>query len=1314
MDFIKLFSDVKVSPVMLVTKVEDVKLSTSTGTLKVKLSIPYEFTDEDKNIIENSLLKAYPVNKLEVEYKVHNEKKESPVICGANLKDEVLEKIKNIDQYYGEVTIEGKIIATDERETKKGNILFKFDITDKTSSISCKMISSNRAYSKDIISKNDLKEKVIPRVKKGAYVRVKGNASFDTFDNEVNIMANSIMVADEPKKLDTYPEKRVELHLHTKMSAMDALIEVDDVVKRASEWGHKAIAITDHGVVQAYPDAQDAGKKYGVKILYGIECYLIDDAINIVSKEDNSSFADDFVVFDIVATGNSPVTNHMLQISAARISDGQPVEYFDKYVKAPESAITSGVTETTGITYETVKNADDVETAVKEFLVFAGNTPVITFNSNLNTGFIKYHAANMGKVFENTVLDLQELSKATFTDIKKFSLTAVAKQAGIVLEGFHRGNEYVGIYLKIFSKLVDILSLNGVTALNQINSHFKCDDHTKMGYYHAIILVKTQTGMKNLYKIISDSHLKYFYKKPRVPRRILQQYREGLVVGSACEAGELYRHMLAGATQEELKQIASFYDYLEIQPLGNNRFMMDNGTVETIEQLQDFNIRIVDLAKELNLPYVATCDAHFLDAEDSIYRAIIMAGQKYKDADNQAPLYFRTTDEMMEEFSYLDEETRYNAVVKYPNEIADMLEADLNPIPKETYPPKIDGAEDDVRNISYATARKIYGDELPDLVKDRMEKELNSIINNGFSVMYVIAQKLVWKSLEDGYLVGSRGSVGSSFIAFLMKITEVNALCPHYICPKCKHNKFFERGEYPCGIDLPDKDCPVCGTKMTKDGHDIPFETFLGFHGEKDPDIDLNFSGEYQSRAHKYTEEIFGSDHVFKAGTISTLADKTAYGYVMNYLSERNMVVSNAEKNRLTLGCAGVKKTTGQHPGGMVVVPDDMDIYDFCPIHNPADKEGADFVTTHFDYSKMKGRLLKFDILGHDDPTTLKILGDITGVDVQKIPLDDPDVMSIFNSNTAMKYLPEYYDEEFIDKVATNGIPEFGTPFTKQMLLDTLPTTFSELIRLSGLSHGTDVWLNNAQDLVREGTATLPEVICTRDDIMVYLMHMGMDSKDAFDIMEFTRKGKFSQHQDLIPKMREKNVPEWYIESCLKIKYMFPKAHAAAYVTMAFRIAWFKVHMPKAYYIAYFTRKADAFDSTIMTKGIHKTRELIRNLRNSEEKLSVKDKDILMLLEVCNEMYSRGFNFSKVDLYKSHATMFSEGEDGGILPPLSAMAGLGESAAIAIANEREKGPFTSVDDLRTRTAINKTAMEVLRTEGCLDGMKESAQITLFN
>ncbi len=1323
MDFIKVFSDIPSSQVVASLKVKNVKLHSLSQSMSVEFVSSYEISKEDKEKIEESILLAYPVKKLDAKYIVKTEKKTiNPIIRGKDLKKAEPDKIKNIDQYYGKAVIEGSVIEVSDFETKRGNIVFKFDITDMTSSITCKCMLSKGEF-----------ERLSEHIKKDVYLRVGGTARFDEYDKELGIFAESINLAEPPKFIDDAPEKRVELHLHSKMSAMDSVIDIDKAIKRAAQWGHKAIAITDHGVVQAYPDAMDAGKENNIKIIYGMECYLVDDKLTIASKIEDYPLDGDFIAFDVKATTTSPFTGSILEIAAVRISSGQLVASFEELVN-PGFNLNYVVTQKTGITTDMISDKENAEHVVKRFLDFAGDLPVIAEDVAIKVNFINKICEKIGCSFSNNTIEISNLAKLHVTSIKRYKLSTVAKKLGI---SYHSdsisddssdsdesassavGNsnakssiENASVYGEIFVKISEVLIRDNVKLLSGLESYYNTADYSKMKRYHAIILVKNQVGMKNLYKIISESHMNYFYSRPQVPRRILEENREGLILGSACEAGELFQSVVAGYDDKKLKEIAGFYDYLEIQPIGNNEFMIENGTAENHEQLQDFNKKIVQLAKDMDKLYVATCDAHFLNKEDSILRAIIQAPQ-YRNADRQPPLYFRNTTEMLDEFKYLDEETRLNAVVKNTNLIADMTEDDVTPLKKKQYAPRIDGAEEDVKRISYETAKEIYGDNLPEYVTERMNKELNSIINNGFSVMYVIAQKLVWKSLEDGYLVGSRGSVGSSFIAFLMKITEVNSLVPHYVCPDCKHHEFIFDGSYACGMDMPDKDCPVCGTKMKKDGYDIPFETFLGFHGEKDPDIDLNFSGEYQSQAHRYTEEIFGKEHVFKAGTISTLATKTAYGYVLKYLQERNLVASNAEKTRLALACEGVKKTTGQHPGGMVVVPDDMDIYEFCPIQKPADKTESDNTTTHFDYSKMKGTLLKFDILGHDDPTVLKMLGDLTGVDVQKIPLDDQKVMSLFTSTEALNYKEEYLQgETYLDPVGTSAVPEFGTSFVKQMLIDTKPTTFGELIRISGLSHGTNVWLGNAQELVRNGIAPLKEVICTRDDIMVNLMQMGLDSKNAFDIMEFTRKGKLSKHPELIPVMEEAKIPQWYIDSCLKISYMFPKAHAAAYVTMAFRIAWFKVYHPEAFYQAYYTIRADVFDSTVMTKGIEKVRELIGGYKHSEEKLSVKDQATLTILDVCNEMYSRGYKFAKIDLYKSDAVKFTLCEDG-IRPPLSSMAGLGDQAAKAIAIAREEGEFTSVEDLRIRSGINKTAIEVLRQEGCLDGINETAQMTFF-
>lgn len=1320
MNFLDVFKALMPSTDFNAAKIENVVMKRVESFLSADIVLPYYIPQDRQLIFSKEVSSVYNIKNIKFNFVMpepeivekksepksaeDSDKPKSALIYGKSIpKEDKIEQIKNIDEYYGSVVIEGKVLDTDSHETKTGKIIFKFDVTDGSSSISVKMFLDPK--------KNNLEP--MERIRKGMGLRIFGNPKYDTYDRETVFMATSISEVKLPEKTDDAEVKRVELHLHTKMSMMDSVIEAEDAVKQAAKWGHKAIAITDHGVVQAFPDAYDAGNKYGIKIIYGTECYLIDDSIKIVDGECNEPLDGTFVAFDIETTGLSPLNAEIIEIGAVKITNGQVVETFDELIN-PGFEVSDFTTNLTGITNEMLENKPNIDDVLPKFLNFIGEHPLIAHNAPFDCGFVSYACQKRNLKFENPSIDTLVFSRCVDSAQKKHTLDAVAGRYDINMGSHHRADDDANTCAMIFLALVNkIKELQIIKNVNELNEKIAQFDFTKEKTYHAILLVKNQEGMKNLFRIISESHINYFHKRPRVPRSVLERNREGIILGSACEAGELYRSIIEGKSFEDLKKIAEFYDYLEIQPLGNNRFMLDKGIVSSVDQLIEHNKTIISLAKELNKPYVATCDAHFLAKDDSVFRSIIQAGQGYDDADNQAPLYFRTTDEMLQEFDYLDDETRENAVINNPNLIADMVEDDLHPIPKKTYAPSIEGAEEDVRNISEARAKEIYGEELPDIVKERMEKELHSIIDNGFSVMYVIAQKLVWDSLDHGYLVGSRGSVGSSFVAFLMKITEVNALIPHYICPNCKNVEWITDGRVGCGVDLPDKECPNCHTMYNKDGHDIPFETFLGFYGDKDPDIDLNFSGEYQSEAHKYTEKIFGHDHVFKAGTISGLAEKTAYGYVLKYLEERHLTVPNAEVNRLKKGCEGVRKTTGQHPGGMVVVPADMDILDFCPINRPADKKDADFITTHFDYGKMKGTLLKFDILGHDDPTVLKMLGDLTGVDVTKIPLDDKKVMSLFTSVDELNYLPQYTGENSdLDTIGTYAIPEFGTNFVRQMLHDTKPTTFNELVRISGLSHGTDVWLNNAQDLVKSNTATLKDVICTRDDIMTTLIRWGVENKKAFDIMEFTRKGKLKQHMDMIPAMEEASVPRWYIDSCLKIQYMFPKAHAVAYVTMAYRIAWFKVYYPEAFYQAYFTVRADVFDASIMTKGIDVVRDSIHAMRNSENKLTGKESNTLTILEVCNEMYSRGYTFVPIDLYKSDAKKFLKTDDG-ILPPLNALPGLGESAAIAIVEARKNGEFLTVDDLRIRSGINKTSIEVLRNEGCLNGIPESSQLTFF-
>lgn len=1025
------------------------------------------------------------------------------IILGKSFNDKLM-KMSEVTQDSGKVAICGDVANVVFREIRGERFLCTFDMSDFTSSVSVKFFVQANDY--------DLRSE---QIREGLYFKVRGEAQFDKYTKDLSVMATDILELEKTIKLDTAKVKRVELHLHTQMSAMDAVTPVGKLVERAAKWGHKAIAITDHGVVQSFPEAYSAGKKNNIKILFGVECYLLDD--------------------------------------------------------------------------------------------------------------------------------------------------------------------------------------------KSLSDHF---DYKKAESYHAIILVKNSTGLKNLYKIISESHLNYFYKRPRVPKSLLLEHREGLILGSACEAGELFRALVKDKSDHEIEKIAEFYDYLEIQPLGNNAFMIEHGIVTGQDQLKQLNSRIVELGEKLNKPVVATCDVHFMDPQDEVFRRILMFGQGYTDADRQAPLYLRTTEEMLAEFTYLGDRKAYEVVVENTNLVADMAE-EVIPIPLGTYPPKIEGAEQEIEALAYKKAHEVYGDPLPEIVSKRLEKELTSIIKNGFSVMYIVAQKLVAKSNEDGYIVGSRGSVGSSFAATMTGITEVNPLPPHYICKKCRHSEFITDGSVGSGFDLPGKDCPVCGEPLRGDGHDIPFETFLGFDGDKAPDIDLNFSGEYQARAHKYTEVLFGTGNVFKAGTIASVADKTAYGFVKKYLDEKEMVVANAEINRLVRGCTGIKRTTGQHPGGIIVIPEDYEVCDFTPIQRPADDTESTIITTHFDFHSLHDTILKLDILGHDDPTMIKMLGDLTGIDVQDVPVNDEKVMGLFLSTDPLGISPEDIDS----KVGTFALPEFGTKFVRQMLLDTRPKTFSDLLQISGLSHGTNVWLNNAQDLVRSETCTISEVIGTRDNIMVYLMYKGLAPKSAFKIMEDVRKGR-GLKPEYEEEMKAHSVPDWYIESCKRIKYMFPKAHAAAYVLTAMRIGWFKVYHPLAFYVAYFTVRADEFDATLMGNGKEKVRTRIAELEREGNSISAKDKNVLTILEVVNEMYARGINFLPVDLYKSDATRFQiEGE--GIRPPLNSLQGLGATAASAIVEAREQGEFISVEDLRIRSKASKTVIEIMTQNGCLEGIPESSQISLF-
>ncbi len=1215
-------------------------------------------------------------------------------IIGKNFKDKIL-KMAEVTQDSGKVAVLGKVFRTEFREIRGERFIFIFDITDYSSSLTIKFF----------IEKGDI-DLIKERVMEGINVKVRGEAQYDKFSKELTIIASDIIEVYKEIRMDNAAEKRVELHLHTQMSSMDGITPVNELVTRAAKWGHKAIAITDHGVVQAFPDAFNAAQKSEIKIIYGTECYLLDDDLPVVYHSNGQSIDGEFVVFDVETTGLGPDKDKITEIGAVKIKGGKIIDKFSSFVN-PEIPIPSFIVKLTGISNDMVKDSPTIEPVLLEFLEFINGTTLVAHNSPFDMGFIRHTAKLMGEHIKNPVIDTLQLCRLMFPELGKYKLNIIAKHLGVKLENHHRAVDDSKATAEIFLRCIEMLKVDEVKTIEDIQNILEGKgDYKKADTYHGIILVKNYTGLKNLYKIISQSHLKYFYKKPRVPKKLLMTHREGLIIGSACESGELYRAILKNKGDDEISKIIRFYDYLEIQPLGNNQFLINNGKVKSEKELKGINQRIVKLGEKFKKPVVATCDVHFMDPRDEVFRRILMAGQGFADADNQAPLFLRTTDEMLEEFSYLGEEKAVEVVIKNTNLIADMIEK-IAPVPAGTFPPKLEGSEDEIRNMALRRAMEIYGDPLPEIVDARLEKELNSIIKNGFSVMYLIAQKLVSKSLNDGYLVGSRGSVGSSFVANMVGITEVNSLEPHYYCPSCKYSDFILDGSVECGFDLSEKKCPDCGNQLKADGYDIPFETFLGFDGDKEPDIDLNFSGVYQPVAHRYIEELFGDGHVFRAGTIASVADKTAYGFVKNYLDEREIVVTNAEINRLVKGCTGVKKTTGQHPGGIMIIPQDKEIYDFSPIQRPADDVGSNIITTHFDYHFLHGSILKLDILGHDDPTAIKMLEDITGVDAKTIPIGEKNVMSLFSSTEVLGIKPEDINSE----VGTFAVPEFGTRFVRQMLAETKPKTFSELIRISGLSHGTDVWINNAQNLIKDQTTILSECICCRDDIMIYLIHKGLPPKTAFKIMEDVRKGR-GLKQEYEQAMQENNVPKWYINSCNRIKYMFPKAHAAAYVMMAFRIAWFKVYYPEAFYVTYYTVRADDFDAEMMVFGKDKVRNKIKEYEQKGNNMTQKEKNVLTILEVVNEMYARSINFLPIDLYKSDAVKFQITPEG-LRPPLNSLQGLGINAAQNIVESRKAGSFLSVDELRIRSKISKTVIELLQKHGCLEGMPDSNQISFF-
>ena len=1249
------------------------------------------------------------------------------VLYGRDFEEDAI-PIEDIIGEIGEVVIRGKIIAVDKREIRNEKTIYFFDITDFTDTMTVK-----------IFLRNDQVDEISGVLGKGAFIKLKGNAMVDKFDGELTIgsIVGIMKIKDfTTSRMDYSVQKRVELHCHTKMSDMDGVSEAKDIVKRAYKWGHPAIAITDHGVTQSFPDAnhvwedlwkeekkkrQEAGEENPdrndfFKVIYGVEAYIVDDLKEIVTNVKGQDLNNTYVVFDIETTGFSCVNNKIIEIGGVKVVNGEIVDHFSEFVN-PQCPIPYEIVKLTSITDEQVMDADVIEEVLPRFLAFCEGAVLVAHNATFDMSFIEENARRQQLPFDFTCIDTLGVSRALLTEQAKHTLDAVAKTLKVSLENHHRAVDDAQATAEIFIKLLDMVREKGIDTLADMNRLGEDSPEVtrKLRSYHAIMLAKNNVGRVNLYTLVSLSHLDYYFKQPKIPKSVFMKYREGIILGSACEAGELYQAIISERSDAEIARIVEFYDYLEIQPTGNNQFMIESDrvrNVNSIEDIENINRYICKLGEQFNKPVVATCDVHFLDPEDEVYRRIIMAGKGFKDADDQAPLYLRTTEEMLQEFMYLGSEKAQEVVITNTNKIANMIET-ISPVRPDKCAPVIEDSDKTLTDICYNKAREMYGDPLPEIVEARLKRELNSIISNGFAVMYIIAQKLVWKSVEDGYLVGSRGSVGSSFVATMSGITEVNPLSPHYYCKKCHYNDFYsdEVKAYSgrAGVDMPDKDCPVCGEPLVKDGFDIPFETFLGFKGDKEPDIDLNFSGEYQSKAHKYTEVIFGYGQTYRAGTIGTLADKTAYGYIKNYYEERGIKKRGCEINRIVGGCTGIRRSTGQHPGGIVVLPVGEDINSFTPVQHPANDMTTDTITTHYDYHSIDHNLLKLDILGHDDPTMIRMLQDLTGLDPVTIPLDDKGVMSLFQNTDALGITP---DQISGTKLGCLGIPEFGTEFAMQMLIDAGPTAFSDLVRISGLSHGTDVWLGNAQTLIQEGKATISTAICTRDDIMVYLIQMGVESSLAFTIMESVRKGK-GLKPEWEDAMKAADVPDWYIWSCKKIKYMFPKAHAAAYVMMAWRIAYCKINYPLAFYAAFFSIRASGFSYELMCQGREHLEAVMADYKKRSDSLTPKEQGSLKDMKLVQEMYARGYDFMPIDIFKAHSRNFQI-IDGKLMPSLSSIDGLGEKAADAIVEAAKDGPFLSKDDFRMRTKVSKTVIELMSSLNLFGDIPESNQISLFD
>ena len=1247
------------------------------------------------------------------------------VLYGRDFDEEPM-PIEQVDSALGEIVIAGMIRKVDEREIRNERTILMFDLTDFTDTITVKMFIANAQLP-------EVKE----YIKKGNFIKVKGVAALDRYDQEISITSVwGIRKSQDNREVrnDLSLHKRVELHCHTKMSDMDGVSSVSDIIKQAIRWGHKGIAITDHGVVQAFTDAyhtmedlkgkyKKKGEELDFKIIYGVEAYLVDDTRQIVINSMGQNFNDTFVVFDLETTGFSAEVDRIIEIGAVKIKNGEIVDNFSKFVN-PKIPIPFRIEKLTGINDSMVMEAEPIEKILPEFLEFCGDAVMVAHNAGFDTSFIINNAERLGIKYDPTIMDTVLLAQFVIPNLHNYKLDTLCKHLAVSLENHHRAVDDAQATAYIYLKMVKMLEERDIFDLDKLNEAGKLDDEAikKLHQYHCIILASSEQGRINLYRLISASHLQYFSRFPKIPKSLVNKYREGLIIGSACEAGELFRAMVNGRSEAEIARIVSFYDYLEVQPIGNNRFMIekDDYYVKNEEDLRDLNRRIIALGEKFSKPVVATCDVHFLNPEDEIYRRIIMAGKGFDDADNQAPLYLHTTEEMLHEFDYLGSDKAYEIVVENTNKILNMCE-DIIPVRPDKRPPVIENSDQMLRTICENRALELYGNPLPEIVRERLDRELNSIISNGYSVMYIIAQKLVWKSNDDGYLVGSRGSVGSSFAATMAGITEVNPLSPHYLCPKCYYNEFdsedVKKFAGGAGCDMPDKICPRCGHKLNKMGFDIPFETFLGFKGNKEPDIDLNFSNEYQSKAHSFTEVIFGKGQTFKAGTIGTVAEKTAYGYVFNYFKDKSekegrpIVKRRCEIERIAEGCVDIRRTTGQHPGGIVVLPIGDEIHSFTPVQHPANDCTTSIVTTHFDYHSIDHNLLKLDILGHLDPTMIRMLQDLTGIDPLEIPLDSKEVMSLFKDTSALGITPADIGG---CKLGALGIPEFGTDFAMQMLIDTKPKYFSDLIRIAGLSHGTDVWLGNAQVLIQEGKATISTAICTRDDIMIYLIQKGIESETAFTIMEKVRKGKgLTEEQETI--MREHDVPDWYIWSCKKIKYMFPKAHAAAYVMMAWRVAYCKVFYPLAYYCAYFSIRANAFDYEKMAMGRDKLEYFIDDYKNKKSlgTITNTEEDELKDMRIVQEMYARGYDFIPIDIYKAKARSFQI-IDGKIMPSFKVIDKVGEVAGEGIEIAARAGEFLSKDDLRARAKVGQTVIDKLNDLGLLGSMADSNQLSLFD